>query len=119
MAHRLAGWLDVDERRVDEWIDRVSGHGFSAVLIGRLIPGLRVAMSLIAGTAHVPVERFAAGVFVAAVIYWTGWVFLGAVVGPQVDDLIEPYIGYIAIGIPIVFITLLVLRVLIVRRRRA
>jgi len=27
--------------------------------------------------------------------------------GPQVDDLIEPYIGYIAIGIPVVFISAL------------
>ena len=62
--------------------------------------------------------RFSAGVFVAATIYWTAWVLLGALVGPQVDDLIEPYIGYIAVGIPVVFITLFVLRVIVVRRRR-
>ena len=75
-------------------------------------------MSLVAGTAEVPVARFSAGVFVAATIYWTGWVLLGALVGPQVDDLIEPYVGYIAIGVPLVFIVLFVSRVLIVRRRR-
>ncbi len=75
-------------------------------------------MSLVAGTAEVPVPRFSAGVFVAAMIYWTGWVLLGALVGPQVDDLIEPYIGYIAVGIPVVFIVLFVSRMLIVRRRR-
>lgn len=118
VAHRFAGWLDVDVRRVDEWIDRVHRYGFRAVVIGRLIPGLRVAMSLVAGTAEIPVERFAAGVFVAATIYWTGWVLLGALVGPQVDDLIEPYVGYIAIGIPVVFIGLLLMRVIAVRRRR-
>ena len=118
VAHRFAGWLDVDVRQVEEWIHRVHRYGFRAVVIGRLIPGLRVAMSLVAGTAEVPVERFAAGVFVAATIYWTGWVLLGALVGPQVDDLIEPYIGYIAIGIPVVFIGLLLLRVIAVRRRR-
>ena len=118
VAHRFAGWLDVDVRQVDEWIHRVHRYGFRAVVIGRLVPGLRVAMSLVAGTAEVPVERFAAGVFVAASIYWTGWVLLGALVGPQVDDLIEPYIGYIAIGIPVVFIGLLLLRVIAVRRRR-
>ena len=93
-------------------------YGFRGVLLGRLIPGLRVAISLIAGTAEVPVWRFSAGVFVAAAIYWTGWVFLGALVGPQVDDLIEPYIGYIAIGIPVVFVSLFVIRLLIVRRRK-
>jgi membrane protein DedA with SNARE-associated domain len=118
VAHRFAGWLDVDVRSIDTWIDRVHRYGFRGVLLGRLIPGLRVAMSLIAGTAEVPVWRFSAGVFVAAAIYWTGWVLLGAFIGPQVDDLIEPYVGYIAIGIPIIFITLFVLRLLIVRRRK-
>jgi membrane-associated protein len=117
VAHRFAGWLDVDTRTVDLWIERVHQYGFRGVLIGRLIPGLRVAMSLVAGTAEVPVWRFSAGVFVAASIYWTGWVLLGAIVGPQIDDLIAPYIGYIAIGIPLVFVTLFLSRVLIVRRR--
>ena len=118
-AHRLAGWLDFDERRIDEWIERLHRMGFRGVVIGRLIPGLRVTISLVAGTADVPVERFAAGVFVAASIYWTGWVLLGALLGPQVDELIEPYVGYIAVGIPLVFISLLLLRVIAVRRRRA
>jgi len=118
VAHRFAGWLDVNERRVDEWVDRVHRYGFRGVVIGRLIPGLRVTMSLVAGTAEVPVWRFAAGVFVAASIYWTGWVLLGALIGPRVDDLISPYIGYIAVGIPVVFVSLLVLRIVSVRRRR-
>jgi membrane protein DedA with SNARE-associated domain len=119
VAHRLAGWLDVNTRTVDDWIARVHRSGFRGVLIGRLIPGLRVAMSLVAGTAEVPVWRFSAGVFVAATLYWTGWVFLGALVGPQIDDLIEPYIGYIAIGIPLVVIALFLGRAILVRRRKA
>ncbi|HEX9093937.1 MAG TPA: DedA family protein [Coriobacteriia bacterium] len=118
VAHRFAGWIDVDTRRVDKWIERVRRYGFRGVLIGRLIPGLRVAISLIAGTAEVPVWRFSAGVFVAAALYWTGWVLIGALVGPRVDGLIEPYIGYIAIGIPLVMIALLVGRVIMVRGRR-
>ena len=118
VAHRFAGWIDIDTARVDQWIERVHRYGFRGVLIGRLIPGLRVTMSVIAGTAEVPVLRFAAGVFVAAAIYWTGWTLLGVFVGPQVDDLIEPYIGAIALGIPLVVIALLVIRVIQVRRRK-
>jgi membrane protein DedA with SNARE-associated domain len=118
VAHRFASWLDVDGRQVDEWIERVHRYGFRGVLLGRLIPGLRVAISLVAGTAEVPVPRFAAGVFVAATVYWTGWVLLGALVGPQVDDFIEPYVGYIAVGIPVVVILLIVLRVILVRRTK-
>jgi membrane protein DedA with SNARE-associated domain len=119
VAHRFAGWLDVNTLTVDEWIERVRRYGFRGVLIGRLIPGLRVAMSLVAGTAEVPVWRFSAGVFVAAFIYWTGWVLLGAIVGPQIDDFIEPYVGYIAVGIPLVVIALFLGRAILVRRRKA
>lgn len=118
VAHRFSGWLDIDPHRMDEWIERVHRYGFRGVLLGRLIPGLRVAISLIAGTAEVPVWRFSAGVFVAAALYWTGWVLLGALVGPQVDDFIEPYVGYIAVGIPVVVILLIVMRVIVVRRRK-
>ena len=119
VALQLAGWLGVHEHRVDEWVERIRRYGFRAVLVGRLIPGLRAAMSLIAGTAGVPVLPFAAGVFTAATIYWTGWVLLGALIGPQVDALIEPYIGYIALGIPVALIVLFAGRMLFVRRRRA
>src|SRR3954464_11356118 len=66
VTRRAAGWLDIDMRRVDtllEWVDR---HGFAAVVVARLIPGLRVAASLVAGTARVPPLAFAAGVLAAA-----------------------------------------------------
>lgn len=119
VAHKLAGWIDVDTRRVDEWIDRVHRGGFRAVLIGRLIPGFRVAMSLVAGTAKVPVPQFSAGVFLAGAIYWTGWVMLGAFLGPRIEDFVAPaYIGYIVVLIPVVFVSYLVFRFLRARRRR-
>ena len=119
VTHKLAGWVDVDPARADEWIERVKRGGFRAVLIGRLIPGLRVAMSLVAGTAHVPVPQFAAGVFVAGFIYWTGWVLLGAFLGPRIEDFVAPaYIGYIVVLIPVVFVGYLVFRFLRARRRR-
>lgn len=119
IAHRLAGWIDVDPLRVDEWILRVQRGGFRAVLIGRLIPGLRVAMSLVAGTAHVPVPQFSAGVFVAGVVYWTGWVLLGALLGPSIEDLVAPaYFGYVVVLVPVVFVSYFVFRFLRARRRR-
>lgn len=118
VAHRFGGWLDFDLRDVDRWIERVHRYGFRAVVMGRLIPGLRVAMSVVAGTAKVPVQEFAPGVFVAATIYWTGWVLLGVFVGPHVDQLIEPYVGYVALGIPVFFIALFVVRLVLVRRRK-
>src|SRR5213594_1946145 len=69
VAHKLATWIDLDPVHVDIWTERIHRHGFRAVLIGRLVPGARVVMSLIAGTAKVPVREFSPAVFAAALIY--------------------------------------------------
>ena len=119
IATRAAGWLDIDERRVDQLMRRVDRYGFRGVLAGRLIPGLRVAVSLVAGTAHVPVTQFSPAVFVAAAIYWTGWVLLGAIVGPRIEDIVSPaYLGLVVILVPAVFVTAFLTRRLWARRWR-
>ena len=120
VTERVAGWLDIDMKNVDELLRGVERHGFGAVVVARLIPGLRVAASLVAGTARVPPLDFAAAVFVAGLVYWTGWVLLGAFLGPKVEDLLDPsFLPYIIIGIPIVVIALFAGRVIYARRRRA
>ncbi len=116
-ASWLSRSLDISPEHMNTWADRIAGNGFRAVLIGRLIPGLRVAMSVIAGTAGVPAPTYAAAVFVAATVYWTGWVLLGAILGPAVEDLIAPsYLGYIALAFPVALVGLFVLRRVWTRR---
>jgi membrane-associated protein len=119
MAHRLATWIDIDPAQVDRWTERIHRRGFIAVVIGRLVPGARVIMSLIAGTARVPLYQFSPAVFVAACIYWTFWVTVGAALGPTFRRLAEPYIVYILIGLPLVVITYFVFRHLRARRKWA
>jgi len=117
VAHRLATWIDLDPAQVDRWTERIHRRGFVAVLIGRLVPGARVVMSLIAGTAGVPVYQFSPAVFVAASIYWTFWVTIGAALGPTFRRYAEPYIVYIIIGLPLVVISYFVYRHLRARRK--
>ena len=119
-AHRIAQWIDVEPKRVDEWEERIAKHGFIAIFIGRLIPGLRVAMSLIGGTAKVPLVEFSGGVFLAGIIYWSFWTGLGALFGPVVRRLIpRAYIEYVVIGIPVLVIGSFIFRYIRGRRRRA
>ena len=119
IAMRVAGWLDIDEGRVDQLMRRVDRYGFRGVLVGRLIPGLRVAVSLVAGTAHLPVTRFSPAVFAAAAIYWTGWVLLGAIVGPRIEDVVSPaYLGLVVVLIPVAVVAVFVTRLVWTRRRR-
>src|SRR5438876_6313 len=51
VALRMAGWLEIDRATVKRWEDRIKRGGFRAVFIGRLVPGARVVMSLLAGTS--------------------------------------------------------------------
>ncbi|MDP9264958.1 MAG: DedA family protein [Chloroflexota bacterium] len=119
-AKKLARWIDVEPKHVDGWTERIGRHGFSAVLVGRLIPGLRVAMSLVAGTAKVPLVQFSLAVFIAATAYWTVWVSIGVLAGPTVRHFIAPgYIRYVVIGLPVVFIGYLVYRHMRGRRKHA
>lgn len=119
-AHRIAGWIDVEPKKVDEWEERIARRGFTAIFLGRLIPGLRVAMSLIGGTAEVPLFEFSAAVFAAGIIYWSFWTALGALFGPVVRRLIpRAYIEYIVIGIPVLVIGYLLFRYIRGRRHRS
>jgi membrane-associated protein len=119
-AHRIARWIDVDDKQIDRWTTLIARHGFIAIFIGRLIPGLRVAMSLIGGTAKVPLYEFSAGVFGAGLLYWSVWTALGALAGPAIRRFIpRAYIEYIVLGIPIVVVSYLVFRYVRGRRRHA
>jgi membrane protein DedA with SNARE-associated domain len=119
VAHRLARWIDVDPVQVDRWTERIHRRGFVAVLVGRLVPGARVVMSLIAGTARVPVYEFSPAVFIAASIYWTFWVTVGVALGPTFRRIVGPYLTYVVIVLPVLVITFFVYRHLRARRRWA
>lgn len=118
-AHRLARWIDVDPAQVDRWTERIHRHGFVAVVVGRLVPGARVVMSLVAGTAKVPVYQFSPAVFVAASIYWTFWVTVGVAFGPTFRRIAGPYITYLLLALPLVVISLFIYRYVRVRRKWA
>lgn len=58
-ADRYGTWLGVSAaniRRTERWFDR---HAKSSVLLGRFFPGIRTAVSLIAGYRHMPFPVFA------------------------------------------------------------
>lgn len=120
VAHKFAEWMDVDPGQVEAWEARIAKRGFIAIFIGRLIPGLRVAMSLVGGTAKVPVREFSPAVFLAGLVYWSFWTLLGALFGPAVRRFIpQAYIEYVVIGIPVLFIGFFIFRYVRGRRRRA
>jgi len=76
-------------------------------------------MSLVGGTAKVPLHEFSAAVFCAGLIYWSFWTLLGAFFGPAVRRFIpQAYIEYVVIGIPVFFISFFIFRLIRGRRQR-
>ena len=120
VAHRVGRSIDIDPRQIDRWAARIKRHGFIAIFVGRLIPGARVVMSIVAGTAGVPLHQFSPAVFLGALVYWSLWVAIGAIFGPTAERLIGPvYIRYVFIGLPLLVIAFFVFRFISARRRHA
>jgi membrane protein DedA with SNARE-associated domain len=93
LADRYGKWLQISSKDIDRaahWFDR---YGAGAVLICRLVPGLRTVISLPAGIAEMPIVPFVA----YSTIGTTAWVSLlvygGYVLGDryaEIEHLIAP-----------------------------
>lgn len=76
---RRFGYTEAREARLEAWLSR---HGAATVVVGRLIPGLRIVMTVVAGTLRLRHATFVAGTLVAGLVwstlyFWIGWA-LGA-----------------------------------------
>lgn len=90
----LARWTRIKPERMTQAEGRVRRWGMPAVIIGRLIPGLRTPTTVVSGTVRLPYRVFLPGTMLAAII-WTGFYFYaGIVLGrawSQVDDYLLSY----------------------------
>lgn len=73
------------ERRIESWLIR---HGGFAVFIGRLIPGLRVGTTAVAGAFAIPFWIFLTYLTLSAIVWWGFWLWLGSVVGRHIGSLL-------------------------------
>jgi membrane protein DedA with SNARE-associated domain len=78
-ASRWFGFDATRAARLEGWLHR---RGAWAVVLGRLVPGLRIVMTVVAGALRLPQPTFALGTLVAGALwatiyFWLGWL-LGA-----------------------------------------
>ncbi|HJO07424.1 MAG TPA: VTT domain-containing protein, partial [Chloroflexota bacterium] len=58
IVERYGRWLHLTAER-QEWVERwFARHGAAVIIVGRLIPGLRIAVAVAAGVARVRFSRF-------------------------------------------------------------
>src|SRR5205807_9939473 len=78
--------IEAPLRRVSSVLGR---QGWRAVFTARLIPGLRVYTTQVAGVIRMPRRTFVAGLVPAAAVYVAAFVGLGAAVGRPILELIR------------------------------
>jgi membrane protein DedA with SNARE-associated domain len=102
---------DLDEAK--RWLER---HGAAAVLIGRMVPGIRTVISLPAGLARMPQPKF---LFYSAIgtFLWTLLLaFAGRVLASRYDE-VKDYVGPVSTAVLVLMIALYVWRLFKVLRR--
>jgi membrane protein DedA with SNARE-associated domain len=115
-ADKYGTWLTVssdDVRKAQGWLQ---SHGPSAVIIGRLVPGVRSLVSIPAGLAEMNFVKFLAFTFVGSALWSTVLAYLGRVLGRNYEE-VGHYLGPATIVIVAGMILYTVIT--IVRRKRA
>ncbi|MBF6591762.1 MAG: DedA family protein [Ktedonobacterales bacterium] len=88
-------YAHLNERRLERMEGWFRQHGPLAIVLGRLIPGLRIPTTVMAGLAEVPYRVYAPSAAIAAVIWSAAYFWLGVVIRREM----RLFTGLIA-GIP-------------------
>jgi membrane protein DedA with SNARE-associated domain len=75
---RRFGYTEEREYKVGQWLAR---RGASAVVFGRLVPGLRIVMTVVAGSLGMKRATFVVGTFFAGILWGTIYFGIGWAVG--------------------------------------
>jgi membrane protein DedA with SNARE-associated domain len=84
-------------KQVEGWFKR---WGIWAVILGRYVPGFRVAVTVVAASFGVSYRVFITGVAISAAVWITAFVSLGLVVGPTAAQLLGTHqnSSYVILG---------------------
>ena len=74
-------FLHVSEKRLDQVEQWFVRRGQFAVILGRLIPGLRIPTTMVAGLSGMSYRSYAVAAAIAALLWATIYFFLGVLVG--------------------------------------
>lgn len=122
---RLATWVDKhgawltisrnDIDQVDRWFER---WGAAAVLLCRLIPGLRTLISVPAGFADMPAAKFSAYTAIGTVAWTALLAVIGLWLGKNYGDLAGP-LSWVSSGVIAVMLAIWVYRLVQQHRARS
>ena len=111
----------VDREDVDRASDWFARHGRSAVLLGRLVPGVRSLVSLPAGAQRMPLGQFVVYTAIGSLVWNSLLVGGGYALGTQWDRVqaYADWLDYLLIGALLLVVGWLALRRVRARRTRS
>jgi membrane protein DedA with SNARE-associated domain len=95
---RHGQWLTLSPKDLDRAQVWFRDHGNTAVLLGRLLPGLRTFVSVPAGLARMPLTSYLAYSTLGTVLWTTALAYAGVVLQSNVG-VVGDYINAIAYGV--------------------
>jgi membrane protein DedA with SNARE-associated domain len=116
VVERCGPFIGIGAAQLDRAQTQLLRHGAFAVVLGRLLPGLRILTAIACGMFRVPYRVFLPAMSLGSLIYIVGYTALGYFAGPAVLGLFEALhlpLGLVGSGGPL----LLILAVLILVRR--
>ena len=93
LLEKYGKFLHISEKRLQQVEDWFVHRGQFAVIAGRLIPGLRIPTTIMAGLSGMPYRQYAAAASIAAVLWAFLYFMLGVVVGRSYSFLISRISG--------------------------
>jgi membrane protein DedA with SNARE-associated domain len=106
LADRYGKWLTISGRDIDQANSWFTRHGGLAVLLCRLVPGVRTLISLPAGINAMPMLPFLVYSTVGTTIWITLLTALGYWLGSNyelVDEYLGPVSKFVLLGLLVVF----------------
>lgn len=110
----LLGFTQQNLKRAE---DRFRRHGAAAVLVGRLLPGLRAFIAVPAGLLGMPAWQFFVFNLLGTAFWVTVLALLGYALGSQYQ-LVDDYSSYVTLAFVGVVVALVGWRIVTVRRAR-
>jgi membrane protein DedA with SNARE-associated domain len=107
LVERYGRYIGIRREQLDRAEAQLARHGALAVVLGRLLPGLRVLTAIACGIFRVPFHVFLPAMSLGGLIYIVGYTLLGYYAGPAVLGLVEALhlpVGLLGSGVPLLAI---------------
>jgi len=117
VVERYGPFIGIGPEKLNRAEQQLQRHGAPAVVLGRLLPGLRIVTAIACGIFLVPYRVFLPAMSLGSLIYIVGYTLLGYFAGPSALGLFEALhlpLGLVGSGGPL----LLILAGLVLVRRR-